>query len=128
LVVSHRASRSGEVVNTIRLRKRLIVHAEPEELAAELLRVESSVQDLEARERLARLDRAIAKLPSLERQVVVLRMRQELSFKQIAEVMDTPLGTVLSRMHLAKKRLKLAMETEYETGTHPRRTAPLLER
>lgn|GEM_PF-3636678 len=116
------------MVNTIRLRKRLIVHAEPEELAAELLRVESSVQDLEARERLARLDRAIAKLPSLERQVVVLRMRQELSFKQIAEVMDTPLGTVLSRMHLAKKRLKLAMETEYETGTHPRRTAPLLER
>ena len=36
----------------------------------------------------------------------LLRLEEELSFKEIAQVVDAPLGTVLARMHKAKKRLR----------------------
>jgi RNA polymerase sigma-70 factor (ECF subfamily) len=58
------------------------------------------------REREDELHEAIAALPQPERAVVLLRLQEELSFKEIAQVVNAPLGTVLARMHKAKKRLR----------------------
>lgn len=63
-------------------------------------------ESLIQREQEDELHEAIAALPQSERAVVLLRLQEELSFKEIAQVVDAPLGTVLARMHKAKKRLR----------------------
>lgn len=52
------------------------------------------------------LRRAMSQLPDADRRVVHLRHYGELAFRQIADVLDQPLGTVLARHHRALKKLK----------------------
>jgi RNA polymerase sigma-70 factor (ECF subfamily) len=51
------------------------------------------------------LRRALRKLPSEFLEVIVLREFEELSYKQIAKVAQVPVGTVMSRLARARKRL-----------------------
>lgn len=44
-------------------------------------------------------------LPFEEREIVLLREYSGLNFREIAEITDTPIGTVLARMHKAVARL-----------------------
>jgi RNA polymerase sigma-70 factor, ECF subfamily len=48
---------------------------------------------------------ALTKLPSEYLEVIVLREFEELSYKQIANVVQVPLGTVMSRLARARRRL-----------------------
>jgi RNA polymerase sigma-70 factor, ECF subfamily len=68
---------------------------------------------LERAENIDRLQQAIGELPEAEREVILLRHFAQLSFKEIAEQMGTPLGTALARAHrgLAKLRELMADET-----------------
>lgn len=68
--------------------------------------LESSPSD---RDDLAHLERAITALPDTEREVLILRIRSDLSFREIAELTSAPLNTVLGRMHKARHRLKEAL-------------------
>jgi len=52
------------------------------------------------------LKQALEELPVEFRQVVVLRDLEELSYKQVAEIANIPLGTVMSRLARARERLK----------------------
>jgi RNA polymerase sigma-70 factor, ECF subfamily len=52
------------------------------------------------------VDRAFAALPADWRLVVLLADVEELSYREIAEVMAIPVGTVMSRLHRARKRLQ----------------------
>ena len=52
---------------------------------------------------------AIDALPMAQREVVLLRINGELSFKEIADMLAAPIGTVLARMHNAVKNLKAAL-------------------
>ncbi len=52
------------------------------------------------------LDQALAEMPGKLRQTVLLRVDGELTFKEIARAMKTPLGTVLWRMREAQQRLR----------------------
>lgn len=52
------------------------------------------------------LKEALEELPVEFREVVVLRDLEELSYKQIAEIANIPLGTVMSRLARARERLK----------------------
>jgi len=56
----------------------------------------------------ARMDvqSALVELSDKLRSVVVLNLYQGLKYQEIADVLDIPLGTVKSRMHLALKQLK----------------------
>lgn len=60
------------------------------------------------------LSRAIARLNEADREVVHLRHFAGLSFKQIAEMLDQPLGTVLARQHRALRKIRELMEREIE--------------
>ncbi len=51
------------------------------------------------------LRRALQKLPREFLEVIVLREFEELSYQQIAEVVQIPLGTVMSRLARARRRL-----------------------
>lgn len=57
-------------------------------------------------ERLTILEEAIGKLPEAIREVYLLRAVHDIPFKEIAEIQNAPLGTVLSRMHQAVQYLK----------------------
>ena len=50
------------------------------------------------------------RLPAAEREVIVLRHFSELSFGEIALIMDTPLGTALARAHRGLKKLRSMLE------------------
>ena len=62
--------------------------------------------------RAARLESAIAALPVEFRETFVLRDIQGLDYREIAEVTGTPLGTVMSRLARARRRLVDAVGTE----------------
>ncbi len=53
---------------------------------------------------------AIAELPDRYRAVVVLYYLQEVTYPEIAEILDLPLGTVKTHLHRAKRLLRRAME------------------
>jgi RNA polymerase sigma-70 factor (ECF subfamily) len=70
----------------------------------------SSVEeDLVRRADGPRLKRALDELPGEFREVIVLRELEELSYREIAEVAGIPLGTVMSRLARARRRLQLAL-------------------
>lgn len=53
----------------------------------------------------AAIDAAMAEMPPPQREVLLLRFRDDLSYAQIAQVTGVPIGTVRARLHYAKKRL-----------------------
>lgn len=54
----------------------------------------------------AQLDAAVAALPEKYRTVVSLFHQQQLSYQQIATVMDVPIGTVMTWLHRARAQLR----------------------
>nr|WP_296485412.1 sigma-70 family RNA polymerase sigma factor [uncultured Acetatifactor sp.] len=54
---------------------------------------------------------AVDKLPERLKLVVLLFYMEELSVKQTAEILKIPAGTVLSRLHQARKTLKKELES-----------------
>ncbi len=61
--------------------------------------------DLIARADAAQLEAAIAALPAPFRETLVLRDIQGLDYREIAAVTEVPVGTVMSRLARARKRL-----------------------
>ena len=59
---------------------------------------------IESSER-GRIDRAMATLPVEFREVLVLRELEDLSYREISDVVGVPIGTVMSRLARARKRL-----------------------
>ena len=61
------------------------------------------------------LRQAVEELPLEFREVLVLRELDEMSYKQIAVVADLPLGTVMSRLARARKRLQQILASPTQT-------------
>lgn len=56
-----------------------------------------------------RVWRAVSELSQAHREIVVLRDYHELTYREIATVLAIPEGTVMSRLHAARKRLRAAL-------------------
>jgi len=69
-------------------------------------------------EQVTQLSQAIQQLSQADQEIIHLRHGAGLSFAQIAETLDQPLGTVLSRGHRALGKLKKLM-TEPDTRLDP---------
>jgi RNA polymerase sigma-70 factor, ECF subfamily len=67
---------------------------------------------LESRSDLRRLDQLIEALPASLRETIVLRELQELGYREIAEVIGVPIGTVMSRLHRARSLLLCARDAK----------------
>jgi RNA polymerase sigma-70 factor (ECF subfamily) len=65
---------------------------------------------VEGRQETLAVRRAINGLPLELRQVVVMKEFEELTFREIAEVLELPLSTVKSRLYAALKQLQLRLE------------------
>jgi RNA polymerase sigma-70 factor (ECF subfamily) len=55
---------------------------------------------------------AIERLPPHEREVLVLKEFEDLKYREIAELVGVPLGTVMSRLYAARRRLAEVLERE----------------
>jgi RNA polymerase sigma-70 factor (ECF subfamily) len=64
----------------------------------------------EARLTLERVRRAMDDLPSEQREVLALVAIEGLSYREAAEVLGTPIGTVMSRLGRARARLGAMIE------------------
>jgi RNA polymerase sigma-70 factor (ECF subfamily) len=78
----------------------------PEEPAAELPAAEDPAKTLEAKQTRALLSRGIEQLPPAQRAVVILREIEGMSYEEIAQAVGCNLGTVMSRLFYARRKLQ----------------------
>ena len=50
------------------------------------------------------------RLPAKHREIIVLSHFQQLSYKEIAGVLEIPIGTVMSRLHAARATLRTRLQ------------------
>lgn len=55
--------------------------------------------------------KGIEKLPLEHKELLILRYFQGFSYQEISKILDKPLGSVMSGLYYAKKKLRAAMET-----------------
>ena len=102
-----------------RLRRELAALSEPEVLDLPSESFADPETGVELAERQAFLHRQIEALPESYRLLVMLRFQQELSYEEIAGIVDLPLGTVKTGIFRARQRLREAWhEYEGETRRH----------
>jgi RNA polymerase sigma-70 factor (ECF subfamily) len=65
------------------------------------------------------LNRALEELPTAFREVLVLLEIEGLSYKEIAEVLGIPIGTVMSRLARARHRLRESLSRDPSNGKPP---------
>jgi RNA polymerase sigma-70 factor, ECF subfamily len=53
-----------------------------------------------------KVQQTIRKLPEIDREIIVLREFEELSYQELSQVLNCPVGTVMSRLSRARERLR----------------------
>jgi RNA polymerase sigma-70 factor (ECF subfamily) len=56
------------------------------------------------------INKALERLPVDSREIIVLRELEDLSYKEIADIVEVPMGTVMSRLARARKLLREQLE------------------
>jgi len=64
------------------------------------------IQEREDKEMKEAMWQGIEKLTFEQKEIIILRYFREYSYQEIAEITGKPIGTVMSSLHYAKKRLK----------------------
>ena len=85
-----------------------------EEVHSEAIADEHPGSALSRRDLRETLAEVLDRLPPEFREVIVLREMEGLSYKEISEVADVPVGTVMSRLSRARKRLQEALSASDE--------------
>ena len=95
-------------VNGKRLRKlgKLRIVEDTEEMIAETIAFEPSIpQNVRDEDVLA----ALEKIPDSFRQIVILADVEEFAYREIADMLQIPAGTVMSRLHRGRKLLRVEL-------------------
>ncbi len=71
-----------------------------------LERIQVAKEERNNRELRETLWRGIESLSLEQREVIILRYFQQMSYQEIAEITDKPIGTVMSTLYYAKKKLR----------------------
>jgi RNA polymerase sigma-70 factor, ECF subfamily len=87
------------------------VRKEDGDVAEERLGSDEPVRRVEARLALSETRRAVEGLPPDQRAVLLLVTVDGLSYKEAAEVVQVPVGTIMSRLARARAALQLQLET-----------------
>lgn len=77
--------------------------------------IESPDEALSNSELRIKIGAALEKISPEHREVVILKDVQGLSYKEIADVMECTLGTVMSRLFYARQKLQTLLKDEYES-------------
>jgi RNA polymerase sigma-70 factor (ECF subfamily) len=89
------------------LRKRSRQASIPEEYE-----ISAEPEETPRAEQVEQLRGCIARLPSMYREVLALRVLDDLAYEEVAEVLELPLGTVKSRIHHAVALLRKMLRTQ----------------
>jgi RNA polymerase sigma-70 factor, ECF subfamily len=95
------------------------VRKEVDEFAEERLGSDESVRSVEGRLALDEVRRAFDRLPADQRTVLLLVTVDGLSYKEAAEVIRVPVGTIMSRL----ARARIALQQQLEAGGGTRRSS-----
>jgi len=76
--------------------------------------------DAERRELQRRIWRAVSEMSEAHREILVLRDYHDLAYREISEVLSIPQGTVMSRLHAARKSLRKILMADPEYGSADR--------
>ena len=68
--------------------------------------IENPAKDLERQDLRDLLDRALATLPEPQRRTFVLHAEAELSYREVADILQISIGTVMSRLFYARQKLR----------------------
>ena len=68
-------------------------------------------------ERIASIQIAVLSLPEASRAVLVLREYERMSYQEISDALDIPLGTVMSRLNYARRVLRKTLEPQLSLET-----------
>jgi len=68
------------------------------------------------------IERTLSNLPDRFREVLVLRELEDLSYREIADVMGMPIGTVMSSLSRARQAFRTALNNELTQSDVPTRT------
>lgn len=74
--------------------------------------------NLRRKELLEQIDKALEKLSPNHRQAIILREIHGLSYDEIADVLDVSKGTVMSRLHHARKNLQTQLKAYASNNGH----------
>jgi RNA polymerase sigma-70 factor (ECF subfamily) len=97
----------------MRRRKRHAVPMENKTIGVLSGGVTDEREDEETAKKIQALRLAVCQLSSSDQDIIHMRHSAGMSYKQIADVLDEPLGTVLARQHRALKKLRSIMGSEY---------------
>ena len=105
-------------------RRRMEVSLSSGMLAADEAGVDMDIPDLSPgpeaalarRQDLAALDDALNALPVALRECLILREVEELSYKEMARIMEVPIGTVMSRLSRARQALQREVVRDDQQG------------
>ncbi|MDQ6696083.1 MAG: sigma-70 family RNA polymerase sigma factor [Actinomycetota bacterium] len=98
LVARHRRTEARRLKATTRLLARAgPEHDDPAQRASDAVAASRLLPDVVA---------AVQALPDGERDALLLHVWEELSYDEVAQALDLPIGTVRSRLHRARRRLR----------------------
>jgi len=76
------------------------------------------VRLLQMKEGMAALRLEITRLPERQREAILLYAMEQMSYQEVAAVLDVPINTVKTLIHRARATLAHTMEHEFEGGPH----------
>jgi RNA polymerase sigma-70 factor, ECF subfamily len=100
-------------VNTVRRASRQESMIDIEEMSSSLI----AASDPTASRQLRELERAIARLPAEQREVILLVGLEEMSYQEAAQVLGVPVGTVRSRLSRGRDALRRLMDLPEKSGS-----------
>lgn len=110
-------NRCRDLMRRGRVRRHEPIEAEPDRWRPELVDAGADPHRDAARAELRRrVWRALAALTPEHREILVLRDYQDLSYEEIAEVLGIPRGTVMSRLHRARRALAGVLRPETDSA------------
>jgi RNA polymerase sigma-70 factor (ECF subfamily) len=116
-------NRCRDLMRRSRVRKHEPLEAEPDRWRPELVDGHADPhRDATQSELRRQVWTALAAISREHREILVLRDYQDLSYEEIAEVLGVPRGTVMSRLHRARKALAGALRLDRDGATVERRT------
>ncbi len=86
---------------------------------------ENALQTLERKTTAVEVHQRLKILPERYRSVLILYYLKEFSYQEIADILEIPLGTVMSRLARGKQRLKTAMIKHTGRGRDFKKVIPL---
>ena len=119
LVARHRRHEARRLAATLRLASARA--AEETAAGGDAAVADAAVDRADAADRWRGAARGLAALPGGERDALLLYAWEELSYEEVAEALDIPVGTVRSRLNRARRRLR---EPTGADGEQPDDTPP----